>query len=164
MNTQELPYLGNIIMAWQVDEFERHERGLLWYFMASIIGSAFLIYALASQNFLFAIIVIMSGIIVGLSALREPQQLSFVMTDLGIGIGGQFFQFKELKEFWILYEPPEVKNLYFEFKQAIRPHLVVPLDEINPLEVRDILVSYVDENLEDHDEPLTDLFGRLFKI
>lgn len=164
MEVREMPYKGNILMTWEVEEFETHERGLLWYFISAIVGIAFLIYALATQNFLFAVIVIMFGIIIGLSSLREPQRMSFVMTDVGIGIGQQFFPFKELKEFWILYEPPEVKNIYFEFKRAIRPHLVVPLYDVSPLDVRETLLDFVDENPEDHDEPLTDLFGRLLKL
>lgn len=164
MANQEPLYQGNVLLHWVVDEYEQHHRGPLWYLIVVVLGLGMLVYALATQNFLFAIIVIMFGVIIGLSALREPQRLPFIVTDLGVAVGGKFFPYKEFDNFWILYEPPEVKNIYFEFRRSPRPHLVVPLYDENPLELRKILLDYIDENPDEEEEPLSDFFGRFLKL
>lgn len=163
MDNDLQPFRGEVLVTWPVDEYENHTRGLLWYLLFALLGSAALIYALATQNFLFAVIVMMFGVIIGLSSLRDPRQMDFVVTEIGVGVGHQFFSFKELENFWILYDD-EVKNLYFEFKRSLRPHLVVPLYDVNPLPVREILLEFLDEELEDFEEPLSDYFGRLLKL
>jgi len=151
-------------MTWPVDEYVNHERGILWYVFFAVFGGAGLIYALVTQNFLFAVILVMFGVIIGLSSLREPRQMDFVVTEMGVGVGFQFFEFKEIRNFWILYDE-EVRNIYFEFRRSLRPHLVVPLYDIDPLPVRELLLEFIDEEVDDDlEEPLSDYFGRLLKL
>ena len=71
--------------------------------------------------------------------------------------------FKELKDFWIVYEPPFVKNLYIEHKNALTPRIVVPIEDADPVEIRRALLDYLDENGRT-EEPLGDLLGRVFKL
>lgn len=157
------PFRGEVLVSWPVDEYENHTRGLLWYLGFTLLGSGALIYSLATQNFLFAVIIIMFGVIIGLSSLRDPRQMDFVVTEIGVGVGHQFFTFKDLKNFWILYDD-ESKNIYFKFNKSLRPHLVIPLYDVNPLPVRELLLEFLDEELEDFEEPLSDYFGRILKL
>lgn len=164
MEDDHQPYRGEVLLSWPVDEYERHERGLLWYLLFGILAAAALFYALLSQNFLFAVIVIMFGVIIGLSSLREPREMDFVVTETGVGVGHQFFTFKQLKNFWILYDE-DARNIYFEFRRSLRPHLVIPLYDIDPLPVRELLLDFLDEEIDDDfEEPLSDYFGRLLKL
>ena len=164
MDENNGPFRGEVLLSWPVDEYERHERGLLWYVFFGMVGATGLFYALAIQNFLFAVIIIMFAVIIGLSSLRDPRQMDFAVTEVGIGVGHQFFGFKELDSFWILYDE-DVKNLYFEFRKSMRPHLVVPLYDIDPLPIRELLLEFLDEDFDDDkEEPLSDFFGRLLKL
>jgi len=155
---------GEDIFSWTVDEYERHERGPLWYAVAFIIGVALILYAMISQNFLFAVIIVMTGVIIGLSSLREPQKILFQMTTRGVLLGNEFTPYKQLKSFWIYYEPPHFKNLYIDFRNPITPHLKVPLEDQDPLEVRAALLEFLREELSQEEEPLTELLGRVFKL
>lgn len=164
MDQAQNPYQGQELLRWTVDEFERYERGPVWYAAMIALALGLLLYSVVTQNFLFAVIILMFGVIIGLSSLREPQKLPFAITSRGIGIGGRFFSFKEFGSFWILYEPPHVKNIYLEFKHAIRPHMVIPLYEENPLAVREMLLQYLSEDAGQEDEPLSDVLGRVLKL
>jgi hypothetical protein len=157
------PYEGGELLSWTVDEFVRHQRGPLWFFVVGIVGLVLLTYAILTKNFLFAVVILMFGVLVGLSSMRDPQKFLFVVTDLGIGIGDRFHPFKDLKNFWIVYEPP-VKNIYFEFKRSPRPHLVVPLYEQDPTRVRDALMRFVAEDSTQEDEPFADTLARFLKL
>ncbi|KKU49315.1 MAG: hypothetical protein UX68_C0001G0063, partial [Parcubacteria group bacterium GW2011_GWA2_46_9] len=71
---------------------------------------------------------------------------------------------KDLKSFWIIYEPPEVKMLYFDFKNAWRPRLPIPLQDENPIEVRRLLLKYLEEDLSRESEPTSDALSRLLRL
>jgi hypothetical protein len=157
-------HAGREIVSWLVDEYVRHERGTWWYVLSGLACLALLIYSVLTQNFLFAIIVIMFAVITGLSAMREPRKMLINITDLGVGIGDDFYPYKTIQKFWILYEPPEVKNVYFEFKLSPMRRLTIPLHEQNPIDVRSALVRFLDEDLEMEDEPMSEIIGKVLKF
>jgi hypothetical protein len=70
----------------------------------------------------------------------------------------------ELKDFWIMYKPPEVKQLYFSFKRTIRPDMNIGLVHQNPLKVREVLREYLLENIEREEEPASEVLTRYFKL
>ena len=76
----------------------------------------------------------------------------------------KFYDYDAVRYFYILYKPPELKNLYFEFKAVTKPRLIVPLENQNPLEIRDILNQYLTENLEKEEEPASEALRKLFKL
>ncbi len=158
------PYIGEEIFRWEVDEYVRHERGPVWYAVAFLVGLSLVLYAIVTRNFLFAIVLIMAGVIIALSALREPQRIPFMVTTRGVALGSQFVPFRELKSFWILYEPPQLKNLYVDFRSPITPHLVVPLEEQDPLELRKTLLEFLSENASQEEESMSEILGRLLKL
>jgi len=154
---------GEQVFGWLVDEYERHERGPVWYAASFLSGVGLILYALITQNFLFAIIIVMFGVIIGLSTLREPEKILFQVTTRGVGVGHLFVPYKELKDFWIVYEPPYVKNLYIEHKNALTPRIVVPIEDADPVEMRRALLEYLSEDSRT-EEPLGDLLGRVLKL
>lgn len=157
-------YLGEEIFSWTVDEYERHVRGPIWYTAAFIVGVGLILYAMLTQNFLFAVIIIMTGVIIGLSSLRDPQRILFQMTTRGIVLGNEFTPYKDIKSFWIFYEPPHFKNLYIDYRNPMTPHLKIPLEEQDPLEVRSALMEFLREELTQEQEPLSELLGRVLKL
>jgi hypothetical protein len=154
---------GEPIFSWLVDEYERHERGPMWYVISFLVGVGLILYALVAQNFLFAIIIVMFGVVIGLSTLREPERILFRVTTRGVGVGHLFAPYKELKDFWLVYEPPHVKNLYLEYKNPLSPRIVVPMEDADPVVVRRALLDYLSEN-GTTEEPLGDLLGRVLKL
>lgn len=158
------PYEGEILMSWMIDEYHAHERGALWYGAAITLGFGLLIYAIVTQNFLFAVMIVMFGVLIGLSSLRHPEKIPFVITDLGIGIGDRFIQYKQMKSFWMIYEPPEVKTLYVELRQTVTPHLMVPIEDQNPLDIRAALGRIIPENHAHEEESFMDWLSRFLKI
>lgn len=156
---------GDQIISWKIPEFDKHKRELGWYIVASIIAILLLIYSFFSSNFLFAVIIIIATLVIILHDGREPMMISFSITDEGVIVGKKFHDFDELKDFSIVYKPRQnIKNLYFEFKNVIRPRLSIPLVKMNPLPIRKILLKYLPEDLERTDQPLSEFFGKLFKL
>ena len=156
---------GKEIMSWLVPEHEKHERSTSWYVIAGIVAIALLIYCFFTANFLFAVIIIVAALVIILHHGREPERVKFGITDEGIVIGRKFYDYDEIKDFAIVYKPRiEVKRLYFEFKNALRHRLSIPLENMNPLTVRETLLKYLKEDLERTDQPLSEGLAKLFKL
>ena len=163
-NESENKPIGNVLMSWEVDEYHKHDRSLAWYIIVSVVAVGLIIYALMTANFLFAVVILMIGIISFLSGMRHPNRVEVHITDNGAQLGSIFTPYKEMKDFSVVYDPPEVKTLYLDFKSALRPMMSIPLEDVDPNTVREALLPFVLEDLERTEETLTDLASRLYKI
>lgn len=161
--TPDLP-IGDIHHQWLVEEYEQHERGSWWYIIMISLGLVLVVYAMVTLNFLFALTIVLSAIIIFLQSHQTALQIPFAITELGVVVGSKFYQYNELGEFYIIYKPPEVKTIFIETKSIIRPTIRVHLHDQNPLEIRDTLRQYLPENVEKEEEPLAALAARRFKI
>ncbi len=155
---------GEVLAKWNFAEFEKPQRNKSWYFIAFIIFLLFLIYALVTVNFLFAIIIIISAIILLMRNRYEPDQITFSITEDGFIVNDKFYDFETIRYYYIIYKPPEIKNLYVEFKSIAKPRLIVPLENQNPLEIREILNQFLEENLEKEEEPASEAFRKILKL
>ncbi len=156
---------GEEIISWSVPEFEKHKRSRAWYIVAILVALTMIVFALVASNFLFAVIIVLTSLIIILHTGREPEMIKFSITDEGIQIGRQFYDYDEIKNFAIVYKPREgVKNLYFEFKSPLRHRLSVPLMDKNPLPIRENLLKYLPEDLERTAPPLSEQLARLFRL
>lgn len=156
--------VGNALVSWETWEYPPHERSKRWYIIISIIGVALLVYSIATANYLFAIIILMTGIIILINGMRQPNRMSVHITDMGIVLGDTFHDYKTIKEFAIVYEPPIVKTLYVDFNSVLKPMISIPLEDIDPNLVRQSLLPFAYENLAREDETLTDMLRRLYKL
>lgn len=155
--------VGTIHHAWQVSEYERHERGRTWYIVMGIIALLLIFYALKTQNFLFALIIILAGIILYVQSHQEPLTVQFAIADAGIIVNNRFYAYGELTSFYLVYNS-EVKTLFFETKSALRPMLRISLLDADPDEITDTLRKYLPEKEGTEDEPTTDVLARRWKI
>jgi len=155
---------GIVLMSWEFFERPRQERGRIWYTAMIVAGGGLLLYALITANFLFALIIVMFSLVLYVSTIFEPARVRIIMSEDGIEVGDSFFPYRDIDKFWFYYEPPISKNLYLEFKSMLRPRLRIDLDEQNPNQVRQVLAQFLREDLEQVEEPFSELIGRIFKI
>lgn len=154
----------NFLINWTFPELQAPERSKSWYVWASLISLVLLFIAVMTGNFLFGLLIILIAIVLFAHHHKDIEEIEFGITDEGLQIDDKFFDFRDLKHFWIIYEPPVVKNLYFEFKSSTRPRITIPLRDINPVKVRKILLEYMEEDLSRETEPLSESLGRRLKI
>ncbi|OGY51132.1 MAG: hypothetical protein A3J59_03135 [Candidatus Buchananbacteria bacterium RIFCSPHIGHO2_02_FULL_56_16] len=154
---------GQVFFSWQFPEFPRYERSRRWYVGAAISGGLLLLFAAFTRNFLFAIITIIAALTITLIH-RNPRQIRFQITEDGLVVNDTFFDYDAIKNFYIIYQPPEVKTLYFELKSFFKPRIPAALEDQDPAKIRAVLTRYLTEDLEREHEPVSDQFSRLFKL
>jgi len=154
-----------VLAEWRVKEYEKHERGRAWYIVAITTALLLLLFSFLTANFLFAVIIVVSALIFILHEGGQPMQVSVVLTDEGIIVGKRFYDYDDIKNFSIVYKPSQnIKNLYLNFHNPLRHRLSISLENMNPLHIREILLKYLSEDLDQTDPPLSDELSRLLKI
>ncbi|MCK4540427.1 hypothetical protein KAU09_04715 [Candidatus Parcubacteria bacterium] len=156
---------GKKYFKWQVPEYDKRERPKIWYILASALAVILLLFSIKTGNFLFAIIIIIAALVIILHDGKEPEKVDFAIYSEGVKIGKRFYDYEEIKNFSIIFKPrKDVKNLYFEFKSGIKHRLSIPLEDMNPLQIREILLKYLKEDLERTDRPVSEDLAKLLKL
>ncbi|MFZ2681559.1 MAG: hypothetical protein WAZ14_00445 [Patescibacteria group bacterium] len=156
--------VGRVLLAWEAWEFEPTERSTRWYVIAATLGLGMLVYALLSANFVFALIIVMFAVIMLMRDLRKPARVQVAITTDGVVFKNEFFPFADIKDFSIIYEPPAIKNLYLGFNGKLTPMMSIPLEDADPIQVREELLPFIFENLDRDAESLTDTLSRVYKL
>ena len=163
MSEQPTTY-GTSVVRWETWEYPKYDRSRFWYMIAGAVGIGLLLFAIFTGSFLFAVFILMVGIIFFLSHLREPDRITVHVTTNGVLLGRHFYAFRELKDFAIVYQPPAVKILYLDFVNAFHPLTSIPIEDADPNAIREALMPYVLEDLDRTEETLTDMVARLYKL
>ncbi|MAF13669.1 MAG: hypothetical protein CMI53_02125 [Parcubacteria group bacterium] len=162
-NSEDTPDYGKVFFNWKFSEFPQYHRDSNWYVWGGIIVGFFLVYSFFTANLLFGLIVIISALLI-IMFQRSNDEVEFKITEDGILVNNKFFEYKKIENFYIIYEPPEVKTLYFELTGFFNPRIPISFEDQNPVEVRDVLLKYLTEDLERENEPVSDQTSRMFKL
>ena len=163
-NSEEAPNIGKILASWEIPEFHKQDKIKMWYIYFFAIIILLLIYSYFSKNPLFALIIVLFSILYIFSERNEPKTFTFAIAEDGLVIENKFIPYKKLKRFYIIYQPPYAKNLYFEPNNLIMPLINIPLEKENPVAVRKILLQYLSEDLEKEEIPNSESISHLLKL
>ncbi|MFA5995126.1 MAG: hypothetical protein WCW27_06485 [Patescibacteria group bacterium] len=155
---------GKILAEWQVPEYIKYQHFFGWYLGAGLIGGFFFIHALINRNFLFVIIIALIALISYLHERNEPALIELLITEDGLVFGEKFYPYREFTSFWIVYEPPDVKTLYFTNNKTLRSEFPIHLENQNPITIRQLLLNYLPEDIEKEEEAIEEKLGRAFRI
>jgi hypothetical protein len=154
---------GQILLSWPTYAHDHYIRGMAWYVIFGILWTAFVVYSVWTFNFTLAAILVMFAAVVAIQATRAPHHFEAVLTDRGILIGDRFVPYRDLVDFWIIYDPP-ICSLYLDLKTALVTRLHIGLESVDPNKVREILRNNVKEDLTHDSEPVIDSVSRILKI
>lgn len=152
------------LFVWEAPAYLKFARGTGWYFVMTLVTVALMAYAVWTQNFLFAFIILLMGILLILVGNKDPEKVLVQIGQNGIVWNGKLFLFQDLDEFAIVYQPPYVKTLYLNAKNPLVPRLRVELESQDPIALRSHLRQFLKEDLDLQSEYLSDIVARLLRI
>ncbi len=153
----------DMLAGWQIPEFHKHDRNRWWYIGAGLLVLALLIYALADQNYFFAVVTIFVAIIVAFHEVKEPRQVFFGVSNKGLVLEDTFFPFQNIERFWIVTHPEDA-IVYVDFTNVVRPRIAVPMAREGIDDVRALLAFYIEHDPEEQKMPFSDRFGQWLRI
>ncbi|MBI2639621.1 MAG: hypothetical protein HYW90_01875 [Candidatus Sungbacteria bacterium] len=149
-------------ITWEAQEYDHMPKGRWWFVVLGVLVAAIAVAAILLENYFFAAFIVIAGILISWFGVSGPQKIRFVITAQGIELGGRFHSFGEIRSFWIFYDPPLFKELSLESKKMFMPRIRVPLGEVDPARVREILIRFLAE--KKHEEPIVPLISRALKF
>jgi len=152
------------VLEWTFPEYEEKPRKSSWYIGFGIIIAFLVGSAIITDNYLFAVVLILFSLILFLQNWHKPEEILFQLTPQGVVIGKTSVEMRDITEFWIAYDPPYTEKIYFSFSSPLRPMLGIPLQGNNPLMIREYLLQYLPENLDREEEPASDAIARVLKL
>ncbi|MBL7141499.1 hypothetical protein ISS21_00130 [Patescibacteria group bacterium] len=155
---------GQVILKWYFPEYTQYQRSKSWYVIVGLVLVIAIFYSFLTANFLFTLFLVLFGLIFILHLRRTPIKVEFKIFEDGLMVGARFYEWSEIRNFRLVYRPPETKRLYLDLKSVLIPDLSVSLEDQNPLEIRKALKEYLEEDLSKEEETLIDRLNRWLKI
>ncbi|MBI4049731.1 MAG: hypothetical protein HY395_02880 [Candidatus Doudnabacteria bacterium] len=150
-------------ISWQAPEFTAHQKTLQWYVTFGVISLLLLAFAVFTGSFITITTFILGIAIAYFFATKQPQNTTYTMSGLGIGINHNTIPYKNIRKFWIIYKPPQTKTLNFETTAYLNNTVSLELGDQDPVAVKLFLKRYLPEDL-DMDETITDILARKAKF
>ena len=144
-------YKGHTIY-WSGYEHQHEERSSDWFWALGIIAVSAAVTSILFGNVLFALLIVIAAFTLGILATKEPEVVEFLITDKGLFVGDNFYTYSDIRAFWV-EEGDEENTLLVDTLKAFAPHLVIPINDVSPDDVRDMLSQFAHE--EELVEPLS---------
>jgi hypothetical protein len=144
-------------ISWSTQLHHAPQKGASLYVGGVLFGAAVLV-GFFWHDLLFTAVLAVMAVLFILRAFHAPHRSQVHIDKTGIAIDGQKYFYHEVGSFWLDYEPPHTKELSVHFKKISHTPLRIPLEHIDPLEIRGIMVEFIPE--KEHARPLLEIFVR----
>jgi c-di-AMP phosphodiesterase-like protein len=124
-----------------------------------LIGVAFIIFQQSTITAIFFFLVVVVMFIIG---FKKRTALFWELGPLGITADTISYRYNDLRSFWIEYQPGYLKELSFQSKKWYHSYIKIPLNQENPLEIREFLLAFLPE--ERHEDTIIEIISRKLGI
>jgi hypothetical protein len=148
------------LYEWRAVEHTHRPKTPAW-FAALAVGTTIVVgIQLFMLNIFGAITIAATGAAIYYIAQKKPKVVRYRIMMDGIAINNLMYHWRDLDKFNVVYEPEEeVMTVIFMPKKLFSPHIHMEIGEANPIEIRDVLLEFLDEDQE-MEEPLSDVIAR----
>lgn len=122
-------------LRWSAYEHEHIERGSDWFWALGIIAVATAVTSILFGNVLFALLIVAAATTLAVIVRKPPPLIEFEISDEGIRVGDEIHDYEEVLSFWV-DDAGERPLLLVDTVKFMYPNLIIPLDGLNPEEVR----------------------------
>ncbi len=153
-------------LKWTALEYEEKERDSDWFWALGIIVVTTSLAAIIYENYFFAVLIILSGVLLGFFAKKKPDVIEYEINTRGLRIRTRVYPFENIKSFWIQIPHPEetlAKDLLFiKTERLFMPIIAVPIDISLAREVHALMTdnNIPEEEMREHaSEKIMDYLG-----
>ena len=140
------------LISWDAHEHIHTEKNNDWYWAVGIITITAAALSFIFNNIIFGILILVSAFALVVHASKKPRIIHVEINDRGIIINDILYPFLTLESFWIdAHERPA--KILIKSHKTFMPYITIHIDEVDPEQVRDILLNYIAET--EHSEPIS---------
>lgn len=132
------------LINWKAPTHVYTEKTNDWYWSVGIITLAIAAVCFIFGQIIVGIFVIMAAVTLVLHASQPPKTVYHEVNDRGVVVGDTLYPFLSLESFCIPHDERTPK-LLIKSRKAFMPLIVILIDEVDPEEVREIMLKYIAE-------------------
>ena len=134
-----------ISIRWSAYEHEHVERGSDWFWALGIVAACIAVISILFGNVLFAILIIVAALTIGMMARTPPELVEFELSERGIRIGNTLHRYDEIISFWVEDESETDPLLLVDTTKFMSPNLIIPIEHTDASAIRAYLQERVEE-------------------
>lgn len=144
-----------IAFSWETTEFDFKEKRKDWYWIVGAVAVVLIVISVIMQNYLFAFLIGIGGFLMISLASKQPLSLPVEISEKGVKIYDDMYDYGSLYAFWITYNKNEEPMLLLLSDRRISPIVSIRVDEeIDLMDLREYLLDFIEE--QEMKESLTD--------
>jgi len=147
-------------LEWSALEYEEKERSPDWFWALGIIVVASSLASLIYGNYFFAILLMLSGILLGVFAIKKPEMVSYELNEKGLKIRTRLYLYENIKSFWVQTGAKPI--LFIKSERLFMPVMNIPIEDASAEKIRSIMLTQnvMEEEMKEHpSEKIMDSLG-----
>ncbi len=132
-------------LNWSALEYEERERSRDWFWALGIIVVTGSIAAIIFNDYFFAVLLVLSGLLLGFFAVKKPDLIIYELNKKGLQIGDRLYPYDNIKSFWVqIGETDEINVrpiLFIHSERAFMPIITIPIEEEMAREIHSFMIA-----------------------
>lgn len=143
-------------LEWSALEYEEKDRSTDWFWALGIIVVTSSMAAIIFENYFFAVLLILGGVLLGIFAVKKPAMISYELNNQGLQIRTELFPYENIQSFWVQLDRNEEieqkSTLFIKSERFFAPIISIPIDHNRAEDIRSIFISknIPKEEMRDH--------------
>ena len=153
--------MEQLLLEWSAYEHKHIRKSSDWFWVFGIITITGAVISIIFNNILLAIVILTGAFVIALNVAKKPNTINFKINKRGVIIDNKLYLYNSLESFWVEdNEEYGAPKLLIKSKKMFATHIIIPIKQVSPSEVRDYLIKYLDE--EEDSEPLSQKIVEFF--
>jgi len=143
-------------LEWSALEYEEKERSVDWFWALGIIVVTSSIAAIIYGNYFFAVLLILSGVLLGFFAVKKPDVIRYELNNQGLKIRNLLYPYENIKSFWVQTDPTGETGLkptlFIKSERVFMPMISIPIDQNMAEDIHSVMLSknIPEEEMKEH--------------
>ena len=146
---------------WRDYEYAHRPRSVDWFWGLGLGSILIAIASIYFGNLLFGLLVIVAALTLGISAIREPKEIDYILADKEVHMGTTTYSYRNLKSFFV-DEQIHHNKLILMRNRTFMPEIILTIHDHSAEEVRDFMLDKLPE--VEHGEPFLHALGERLGI
>ena len=133
-------------LSWSALEYEEKDRSSDWFWALGIIVFTASAAAVIYDNYFFAALIVLSGVLLGFLATKKPDVVYYELNEKGFLAHNSLYPYDRIKAFWVQKEAFDGKEflkplLFIKSERVFMPIILSPIDNAMAEDLRYFLLD-----------------------
>lgn len=143
-------------LEWSALEYEERPRSTDWFWALGIIIVTSSVAAIIYGNYFFAVLLILSGLLLGYFAIKKPDVVFYELNNQGLKIRTRLYPYENIQSFWVQVGESGESNLkpllFIKTERVFMPIIEIPIVEDLAEDIHMVMTSrnIPEEEMKEH--------------